>query len=309
MCLLRFGSSPLLQLLQPRSNCGTAAAAQYIHVSWLVFASLAGIMTVQFLADGEKLNAQKYDAPAYQHVTILADGENRDTRCNSHTAHVDGGRCCAAAGCAEAFATKGEMDEHRRIAHQAKVTVKGVNGEVHKVFRGHEGTFHCPLGRCVYNTRNPRYLLEHCQTCKGVGPPVVLSEQNQDGAGVVIPAGAEIEVHEVLTKYNLVWNNRCKILICVQCHIGVAVPEVWAHYKRENQPCLYSHNVVKGELFQYLDKVGGDLLPPGYNPGSLCEPVQGLVCYNGYTCTLCNLTWPSKKTLDNHFSLKHNKGV
>ncbi|EGG07548.1 uncharacterized protein MELLADRAFT_85626 [Melampsora larici-populina 98AG31] len=51
----------------------------------------------------------------------------------------------------------------------------------------------------------------------------------------------------------------------------------------------------------------GSVFPPGYEAGNPCEPVEGLVSYNGYTCKICNLTWRCRKTILNHFSLKHAK--
>ncbi|KAH9807191.1 hypothetical protein DFH28DRAFT_858017, partial [Melampsora americana] len=214
-------------------------------------------------------------------------------------------RVCAAADCGKSFASRGEVDEHRRSVHQVKVTVTH-SGQIHKVYRSSDGTFHCPLGSCEYRNANSRYLLDHCNRyCKGVGPVIRNPVGSAGGSGVIIPAGEEIEVHEALVKYNLVWNKRCKILICVNCSIGVPPAEVLAHYRRENQPCMYNKEQVSRDLVDYVDMVEGNVTPPGYELGQACEPVQGLVSYNGYTCKLCNLTWPSQKSIGNHFSSTH----
>ncbi|KAH9806649.1 hypothetical protein DFH28DRAFT_825725, partial [Melampsora americana] len=207
--------------------------------------------------------------------------------------------------CGKSFDSKGGADEHRRACHQVKVTVTH-GSQVHIVYRNPDGKFHCPIGQCIYKVENSRYLLNHCNKyCKGLGPPSKSLPTSVAGSGVLIPAGDEIEVHDVLSKYKLVWNKRCKILICVQCGIGVPAGEVWSHFKRENIDCPYSKEEVKGNLLSYVDLIEGNITPPGYEWGKPCEPVQGLVCYNGYTCKLCNLTWPCRKTLENHFCKTH----
>ncbi|KAH9807145.1 hypothetical protein DFH28DRAFT_847322, partial [Melampsora americana] len=214
-------------------------------------------------------------------------------------------RVCAVAECGMAFKSKAEVDEHRRAVHQVKVTVTH-EGKIHRVYRDSDGKFRCPIGQCNYKNENSRYLLNHCNKyCRGIGPPVKRESRSVTGNGVVIPAGDEIQVHDILTKYNLTWNTRCSILICVQCSIGVPVAEVWSHFKKENQVCNFSKEDVKLDLFGYADLIKGNITPPDYEWGKACEPVQGLVCYNGYTCKLCSQTWPCHKTMENHFSKYH----
>ncbi|KAH9811481.1 hypothetical protein DFH28DRAFT_858200, partial [Melampsora americana] len=130
---------------------------------------------------------------------------------------------CINKGCAVAFDNKVDLDEHRRISHQAKVTLTIQGGKV-EVFRDGDEMFRCPLGSCVYKSHNPRYLSDHVKRCTGSGPVVVPPAGNNDG--VVVPCGDEIEVHDILSKYNLAWNKRCRILVCLPCHVGIHVSEV-----------------------------------------------------------------------------------
>ncbi|EGF97090.1 uncharacterized protein MELLADRAFT_70222 [Melampsora larici-populina 98AG31] len=193
---------------------------------------------------------------------------------------------CADKDCDMVFPKKAKLDEHRRVAHQLQVTVKH-NGDVFMIDRDCERMFRCPIG---------------------MGPPMAHKGVQDAGTATVIPCGDEIEVPDVLTKYSLAWNKRCKILICLECHVGVHVSEVWGHGTRAHAPFDYTKDEVKGDLIGYFDLVEGNVFPPDYRADLPCEPVQGLMCYNGYTCKLCNLTWPCKKTIDNHFSMKHAGG-
>ncbi|KAH9806858.1 hypothetical protein DFH28DRAFT_918959 [Melampsora americana] len=208
---------------------------------------------------------------------------------------------CVNVNCGVAFDNKSELDEHRRVSHQAKSTLTIQERKV-EVHRDAEGVFRCPLGSCVYSTPNPRYLSDHTKNCTGVGPAVLRPRQLSD-EGVVVPCGDEIE--GALGVYNLVWNKRCRILICVPCHVGIHVSEVWGHFRRSHHPCAFSKSDVAVDLCDYVDMMDGAVYPPEYAPGKPCEPVQGLVSYDGYTCKLCNLTWPCKGTLDNHFRITH----
>ncbi|KAH9807318.1 hypothetical protein DFH28DRAFT_870264, partial [Melampsora americana] len=211
---------------------------------------------------------------------------------------------CLHQACRMAFSRKSELDEHWRISHQAVVTLT-IAGDKIEVHRDGEEGFKCPVGLCVYKTHNPRYLSDHAKKCTGAGPPVVQGLLQPMNGGVVVPFGDEIEVHDILSKYNLAWNKRCKILVCVPCHVGIHISEVWGHCRRAHAPCAFNKSDVALDLCDYVDMIPGTVYPPEYLPGQPCEPVQGLISYNGYTCKLCNLTWPCKGTLDNHFRITH----
>ncbi|KAH9806702.1 hypothetical protein DFH28DRAFT_863159, partial [Melampsora americana] len=211
---------------------------------------------------------------------------------------------CLNNDCRFTFDKKSELDEHRRVNHQGKVTLTIQEDRV-EVYRDGDDTFRCPRGACVYRSSNPRYLSDHVKKCTGIGPSVVRPETLAGDTGVVVPCGEEIEVHDILSKYNLAWNKRCKILVCVPCHVGIHVSEVWGHCRRSHAPCAFTKSDVAVDLCDYVDMIAGSVYPPDYVPGQPCEPVQGLISYDGYTCKLCNLTWPCKGTLDNHFRITH----
>ncbi|KAH9806853.1 hypothetical protein DFH28DRAFT_864517, partial [Melampsora americana] len=211
---------------------------------------------------------------------------------------------CVQKDCGDAFEKKSDLDEHRRVFHQSKVTLTFLDNKV-EVYRDSDEGFKCPVGSCVYRTPNPRYLSDHSKKCTGVGPATAQPAGQQSNNGVVVPCSDEIEVHDILSKYNLVWNKRCKILICVPCHVGIHVSEVWGHFRRSHPPCSFTKSDVAVDLCDYVDMIDGSVYPPEYVSGEPCEPVQGLISYDGYTCKLCNLTWPCKGTLDNHFRITH----
>ncbi|KAH9814530.1 hypothetical protein DFH28DRAFT_854628, partial [Melampsora americana] len=126
--------------------------------------------------------------------------------------------------CDQKFRKIHQVNEHRRIMHQSVVLVT-INGHGQGISRGDDGEFHCPLGDCVYKTPNARYLQDHSSTCKGLGPPGRVQVPT-GGNAVLIPVGDEIEFTDTLSKYNLAWNSRCRILLCVKCHVGVPVDQV-----------------------------------------------------------------------------------
>ncbi|KAH9806882.1 hypothetical protein DFH28DRAFT_918694 [Melampsora americana] len=218
------------------------------------------------------------------------------------------GYFCVHTDCGAAFFKKSDLDEHRRVFHQDKVTLT-IQEEKVQVHRDGEKGFGCPLGSCVYSTGNPRYLTDHVKKCTGIGPVPVKLPTDLSKVGVVVPCGEDIEVNDILSKYNLAWNKKCKILVCVPCHVGIHISEVWGHFRRAHPPCNFSKSDVAVDLCDYADMIEGSVYPPGYVPGTPCEPVQGLMSYDGYTCKLCNLTWPCKGTLDNHFRISHAAGV
>ncbi|KAH9806980.1 hypothetical protein DFH28DRAFT_939891 [Melampsora americana] len=149
------------------------------------------------------------------------------------------------AQCDQKFRKIHQVNEHRRIMHQSVVLVT-INGHRQAISRGDDAEFHCPLGDCVYKTPNARYLQDHSSTCKGLGPTGRVQVPT-GGDAVLVPVGDEIEcnvsfhfmcpvtqnlmcacqqlVTDTLSKYNLAWNSRCRILLCVKCHVGVPVDQ------------------------------------------------------------------------------------
>lgn len=91
--------------------------------------------------------------------------------------------------------------------------------------------------------------------------------------------------------------------------MGIHVSEVWGHIRRAHPPCSFAKKGVASDLVDYEDMIDGAVYPPEYAPGQPCEPVKGLKLYDGFTCKLCNLTWPCEGTLDNHFRMNHSTGV
>ncbi|KAH9814524.1 hypothetical protein DFH28DRAFT_894942 [Melampsora americana] len=118
-----------------------------------------------------------------------------------------------------------------------------------------------------------------------------------------------MSVHDKLAKYNLMWNSRCHILICKKCHMGIPVKEVRGHYKAENDSCPWTKDQVSEDLDEYNDMITSSNVPPELVNEHPCEPVQGLMLHNGFSCTVCKLSWPAKKTMKNHFSSVHGKGT
>ncbi|KAH9814516.1 hypothetical protein DFH28DRAFT_894850, partial [Melampsora americana] len=208
--------------------------------------------------------------------------------------------------CKEGFKTRHIANEHTRSMHQQKVTLKMGNGKPDiTIERGPDDFFHCPIGNCDYKQQNSRFTHKHILICEGVGRNPKLIVAPYSGTATVVPVDNEIELHDRLAKYNLMWNVRCNILICKICHGGVPVSEVRSHFNAENDYCPWTKEMVLEDLEEYSAKEKGVNVPPEDVVGGKYEPVQGLLIYNGFTCTLCDKSWPSKKTLTNHFLAEH----
>ncbi|KAH9809603.1 hypothetical protein DFH28DRAFT_1132967 [Melampsora americana] len=192
-------------------------------------------------------------------------------------------------GCDSTFDTRGKRDHHVAATHRETINVTNGQGDVMEVSRK-DGVFRCPMGDCTYQHKRPKSLGAHLAVCKGTGPRDKVRAPDKSGARVV-PLGEDIIASEALSEYGLVWNERCSILICVQCHKGVppteALDDLSAYTEVAVQPI-------------------SPVLPPGYELGKPCEPVQGLKIYNGFSCTLCNRAYPELKTIKEHFWKKHN---
>ncbi|KAH9806894.1 hypothetical protein DFH28DRAFT_918699, partial [Melampsora americana] len=186
------------------------------------------------------------------------------------------------AQCDLRFRRPHQLSEHRRIMHQKIVSVT------------HGGD----------KQDNARYLQDHAPLCVGTGSAPKMPGLTP-GTGTLVPVGDEIEFHEILRKYNLAWNVRCRILICMKCHFGVPLGQVRSHYRGENESCPFSKAEVQDDFGGYEAMMSVSNTPPDHEAGKCCAPVQGLMTYNGFTCNICQRSWPTKKTLDNHFSSSH----
>ncbi|KAH9806671.1 hypothetical protein DFH28DRAFT_920360, partial [Melampsora americana] len=195
----------------------------------------------------------------------------------------------ACSGCDLTFDTRGKRDSHVAVAHRETTTVTNKHGAMME----HE---------------RPKSLSAHLQICKGTGPRDKPRAPEKSGARVV-PLGEDIIASEALSEYGLVWNERCSILICVQCHKGVPPAEVAAHRNADLKGTHFNKEQVLDDLSAYTEVAVqpiSPVLPPGYELGKPCEPIQGLKIYNGFSCTLCNRAYPELKTIKEHFRKKHN---
>ncbi|KAH9806646.1 hypothetical protein DFH28DRAFT_920515, partial [Melampsora americana] len=105
------------------------------------------------------------------------------------------------------------------------------------------------------------------------------------------------------------WNSRCSILICVQCHVGVPLDEVATHRNSDIKGVHVHKEQVLEDLEAYSEMAVppiAPVLPPGYEPGKPCEPIQGLKIYDGFGCRLCHRAYPKMKSIKQHFRLNHN---
>ncbi|KAH9806889.1 hypothetical protein DFH28DRAFT_918690 [Melampsora americana] len=211
--------------------------------------------------------------------------------------------------CKQTFSTRWKASEHTRTMHQKHVTLKQEGGADITITRGMDGEFKCIIGNCTYSATNARYMHDHLASCDGVGPTPKNTSDPYAGTASVVPAGDEIELHDKLAKYNLMWNSRCHILICKKCHMGVPLKEVRGHYKAENGSCPWTKDQVSEDLDEYNDMITSSNVPPEVVNEHPWEPVQGLMLHNGFCCTVCKLSWPAKKTMKNHFSSVHGKGT
>ncbi|KAH9806790.1 hypothetical protein DFH28DRAFT_869317, partial [Melampsora americana] len=209
--------------------------------------------------------------------------------------------------CQLSFDTRGRRDNHVALAHQETINVTNRHGDVLAVTR-QDGFFRCPMGDCTYQQDNPKYFGAHLSICKGAGhreQPQVPEKSDTR----IVPLGEDIIASGTLSEYGLVWNERCRILICVQCHKGVPPAEVAAHRNADVKGPHVNKEQALDDLDAYTELAVqpiSPVLPPGYELGKPCEPIQGLKIYNGYGCTLCHRAYPEMKTMKEHFRKKHN---
>ncbi|KAH9806887.1 hypothetical protein DFH28DRAFT_916952 [Melampsora americana] len=205
------------------------------------------------------------------------------------------------------FPDKTRKDEHHRVNHQKSVKVKTLHGETVEVPRGHDEAFHCPTEGCTHHVANPRNLAGHVKRCMGPSSeqsrrPIV----NYDGQQVrLIPHGQDIKVDATLEKYGMVWNQRCRILICATCHVGLPFKEVHSHHMNDDHTRNVDKDVMMSDLQEYESQIAAGPFPPGHVQGQHDKPIEGLLLYNGFTCKLCQKSWKAMKSVINHFITNH----
>ncbi|KAH9806782.1 hypothetical protein DFH28DRAFT_940386 [Melampsora americana] len=210
---------------------------------------------------------------------------------------------CTEKNCSYKFSNKDQLDDHRRLMHQTEVDVTTKDGTRIMVKRGDDNMFQCPMPHCTKAVQNARYLRDHMSHCtpSNQQPTVPFHP-----SAVVVPYGDEIEEHNVLQKYHLVWNKRCKILICNICHSGIPVPEVHSHAKAEKLKLHLGRTKVLEELEPFATQMNQGPYPLDYAKGKRGPPIEGLLLYDGYTCKICEKSWRCKKTVNNHFCSEHH---
>ncbi|KAH9806763.1 hypothetical protein DFH28DRAFT_851027, partial [Melampsora americana] len=211
------------------------------------------------------------------------------------------------ADCDWTFDARHKRDKHRAFAHQDVLTMSNIDGEKMTVVR-RDGFFFCPQGACGYKSDVPKNFGVHLAACK-VTVPQLDRPARQEKDVRVVPFGDDIKASESLSEYGLVWNDCASILICVQCHVGVPVDEVAAHRNSDVKGAHVHKEQVLEDLEAYSEIAVppiSPVLPPGYELGKPCEPIQGLKIYNGFGCRLCHRAYPKMKSIREHFRLKHN---
>ncbi|KAH9806981.1 hypothetical protein DFH28DRAFT_867025, partial [Melampsora americana] len=209
----------------------------------------------------------------------------------------------ACADCDWTFDARHKRDKHRALAHQDVLTMSDIDGRKWTVVRT-DGFFFCPQGACGYKSDVPKNFGAHLAICKVAVHPVMPKNDVR-----VVPLGEDIIASEALSEYGLVWNNCASILICVQCHVGVPVDEVASHRNSDIKGVHVHKEQVLEDLEAYSEIAVppiSPVLPPGYELGKPCEPIQGLKIYDGFGCRLCHRAYPKMKSIREHFRLKHN---
>lgn len=92
--------------------------------------------------------------------------------------------------------------------------------------------------------------------------------------------------------YRFVWNKKTKVLICELCNKGVRINKAYTHLKSEDPGLLVdgkkvSKDHLAGILDVYQYQAHEEKFPVGWEKGKPYEAVQGLVMYDGFTCTRC----------------------
>ncbi|KAH9806851.1 hypothetical protein DFH28DRAFT_1141434 [Melampsora americana] len=209
--------------------------------------------------------------------------------------------------CPLTFEKCSQRDNHKRSDHQVHAKVTDMHGEEWEVNRD-DGVYHCPLGDCPYRSENPRNLNLHMKECKGGNATKSGPAPPEAPTVRVVPFGAHITVSDPLAKYGLVWNASCRILICIQCNMGVPPSEVATHRNHDLNRTVAKKSEVLQELDEYVQLAvppTPPVLPPDYVLGVPCEPIEGLKIYHGFACQICHAAFPAKNSMKEHFREKH----
>ncbi|KAH9807158.1 hypothetical protein DFH28DRAFT_916926 [Melampsora americana] len=211
--------------------------------------------------------------------------------------------------CNITFSTRTLKDEHHRVNHQLSVTVKTIHRDNITVLRGDDFLFKCPVVGCHHSVKNPRNLGSHVRICTGPsGVPVRRPIHNLAGQQVrVVPSGADIQVNETLRKYDLLWNTRCRILICATCHVGLPFKEMHSHHMNDDRTRDVDKDVMMDDLKEYEPMICKGPFPPDHVHGKSDKAIEGLLLYNGFTCKICQKSWKTMKSVINHF-IENHKG-
>lgn len=215
--------------------------------------------------------------------------------------------------CGLDFQGKAKLDAHRKKVHQEKVNVKMVDGQARQLVRNQETMlFECPAQGCSFTQQDPKRIQTHVLKCQG--QQVTSRMMNRDeppSSGTLVQHGEEIEgeqssrmvasysitdsgypVNPALLPYRFVWNKRTCLLICERCNKGVQISEAYTHLKLDDPSLTIDNQRVNKEtlaniLAPYLPNMIDSKLPIGWQKGRPFEAIEGLVMFDGFTCTLC----------------------
>ncbi|KAH9806636.1 hypothetical protein DFH28DRAFT_1142729 [Melampsora americana] len=146
------------------------------------------------------------------------------------------------------------------------------------------------------------------EECKGGNAAKVAQPPPESPSVRVVPFGADIIVSDALTKYGLVWNASCRVLICIQCNKGVPPSEVATHRNHDLNRSVAKRFEVLQDLDEYVQQAlppTPPVLPPSYILGVPCEPIEGLKIYHGFACQICRAAFPAKNSMKEHFRERH----
>ncbi|KAA1123924.1 hypothetical protein PGTUg99_000439 [Puccinia graminis f. sp. tritici] len=235
---------------------------------------------------------------------------------------------CGKDDCQLSFASANELKKHQRLVHQTHVTC-ALYGSVQTLVaipRGPDGTFACPTENCTETSNDPVRIQRHVKNCDPaalavkrdmIAPPdskcTLVPIQDQVIGMSLLSVACKLEANQrvvaycpVIPEYSkwLGYNRYAEILICLKCHTGVPPNEVESHMAHTHKEKIVEADIRRDYLTH------GILLPdtsPKYPPRTshleACDPVQGLLMYLGYLCTvktngnICGYTTYKEKTI------------
>ncbi|KAH9814518.1 hypothetical protein DFH28DRAFT_1127569 [Melampsora americana] len=162
-----------------------------------------------------------------------------------------------------------------------------IDGEKKTVVRK-DGFFYCPQGACGYKSDVPKYFGVHLAACK-VAVQHIQPPAPKQNAVRVVPLGEDIIASDALGAAGLKWPL-----------IGTVTSRVFMFIKSRSWKTWR-------RTLRWRSQPIAPVLPPGYEPGKPCEPIQGLKIYDGFGCRLCHRAYPKMKSIKQHFRLNHNE--